>query len=97
MESESRLTITSELQLAVDAVNIGARRVTQIVEQYEGTVGELSSAVQASYELGETALIDFLDVQRELALTRQLRNEALYNLRMSLLKLASALGLPLIR
>ncbi len=93
-ELDSRLTIAAELRMAAEAVNIGAQRVTQMVEQFESTVGELSAAVQASYELGETALIDFLDVQRELAATRQVRNRALYELRVSLLDLAGALGLP---
>ncbi len=93
-ELDTRLTIAAELRMAAEAVNIGAQRVAQMAEQFESTVGELSAAVQASYELGETALIDFLDVQRELAATRQVRNRALFELRVSLLDLAGALGLP---
>ena len=93
-ERDSRLAITTELQLAIDAVEIGAQRVAQMAEQFESTVAELSAAVQASYELGEAALIDFLDVQRELAATRQVRNRAQYELRVSLLELALVLGLP---
>lgn len=93
-ELDSRLAVARELRIAVEAVKFGAQRVSQMAEQFESTVAELSAAVQASYELGEAALIDFLDVQRELAATRQVRNRALYELRVSLLELAVALGLP---
>ena len=50
--------------------------------------------MQASYELGETALIDFLDAQREFRATQRVRNQALYDLRISLIELAAAIGVP---
>ena len=82
------------MQQAINAVDINAKRVRYIDQEYVRNARELQEFVQASYELGETDLIDFLDVQREFLITQQLRNRALYDLRISLIELATAVGVP---
>ena len=82
-----------ELQHAVNAVEINVERVRYIEQEYFVTAEESLEITRASYELGAADLIDFLDAQRAFRETQQVRNQALYALRMSLIELASALGL----
>lgn len=93
LETAAAATVNRDLQQAVNIVEISAQRVLYI-EDYARNSQELRDIIRASYEVGEIALIDFLDVQREFLVTRQVRNRALYNLRIGLLELASAMGFP---
>ena len=94
LERAAKIAIDSELQKAANAVDSSARRVRYIDQEYLRSSRELHDLVQASYHLGETALIDFLDVQREFIVTQQVRNQALYDLRISLIEMAAAVGIP---
>ena len=92
LESAAVVAVDVELQQAVNAVEINARRVRYLEEQYIRSVEETRDIVRASYEFGESALIDFLDAQREFLATQQVHNQALYDLRISLIELAAAVG-----
>ena len=94
LEDAAGITVAVELQQAVDAVEVSAERVRYVEEEYLRGAEEARDLVQASYELGETALIDFLDAQREFRATQRVRNQALYDLRISLIELAAAIGVP---
>ena len=94
LEDAAGIAVAVELQQAVDAVEVSAERVRYVEEEYLRGAEEARDLVQASYELGETALIDFLDAQREFRATQRVRNQALYDLRISLIELAAALGVP---
>lgn len=94
LEAVVTTLVEEQLQQAVQAVNISAERVRYVEDEYLRSATDLRELVQASYELGETALIDFLDVQREFLVTRQVQNQALYDLRVSMIELAAAVGIP---
>ena len=94
LEDAAGIAVAVELQQAVDAVEVSAERVRYVEEEYLRGAEEARDLVQASYELGETALIDFLDAQREFRATQRVRNQALYDLRISLIELAAAIGVP---
>ncbi len=93
LEDAAESAVAVELQQAVDAVEVGAERVRS-VEEYVRDAEQARAMVQSSYELGETALIDYLDAQREFRATQRVRNQALYELRVSLIELAAAVGAP---
>jgi cobalt-zinc-cadmium efflux system outer membrane protein len=82
-----------ELQQAINAVEISAERARYVEREYLVTARESRDIVQASYELGAADLIDFLDAQRAFRETQRVRNQTLYDLRVSLVELAVALGL----
>ena len=92
LESAAVVAVDVELQQAVNAVEINAQRVRYIEQEYIRSVEETRDIVRASYEFGESALIDFLDAQREFLATQQVHNRALYDLRVSLIELAAAVG-----
>ncbi len=94
LEEAAGTAVAVELQQAVDAVEIGAARVRS-VRQYVRDAEQARVMVRTSYEIGETALIDFLDAQRELRATQRVRNQAMYDLRVSLLELAAVAGVSL--
>jgi len=85
--------IDVELQQAVNGVEISAERVRYIEQEYLINAQESVDIIRASYELGAADLIDFLDAQRAFRETQQIRNQALYALRVSLVELATAVGL----
>lgn len=87
-------TVAIELQKAINAIEIRSQRVQFIEKESLRDLEELDRLIQASYELGETALIDFLDVQREFLTSKQVRNQALYDLRIAFIELAAAAGIP---
>lgn len=93
LEEAAVIAVDVELQQAVNAVDISAERARYVEQDYVRNAREARDLVQASYELGETALIDFLDAQREFRVTQQVRNQALYQLRISLVELAAAVGI----
>ncbi|MDE2758574.1 MAG: TolC family protein [Acidobacteriota bacterium] len=93
LERATKVAVDSELQKAANAVDSSAKRVRYIDQEYLRSSRELHDLIQASYHLGETALIDFLDVQREFIVTQQVRNQALYDLRISLIEMAAAVGI----
>lgn len=91
LESAAAAIVNSDLQRAVNVVEINVQR-TLYNEDYARNAQELRDIIRASYEVGEIALIDFLDVQREFLVTRQVLNRTRYNLRIGLLELAAAMG-----
>lgn len=94
LQDAAETVVDVELQQAINAVEISAERVQYIEQEYVRSAEEARDLVRASYELGETALIDFLDAQREYRETQRVRNQALYQLRISLVELAAAVGVP---
>ena len=93
LEDAAVIAVDVELQQAINAVEISAERARYVEDEYVRNAREARDLIQASYELGETALIDFLDAQREFRQTQQVRNQALYQLRISLIELAAAMGI----
>ena len=93
-EDAAVIAVGVELQRAVRAVEINAQRVRYIEQEYVVSAEQVRDLVRASYELGETALIDFLDAQRGYRETQWVRNQALYGMRISLIELAVAVGVP---
>ena len=54
---------------------------------------EAQQIVTAAYQLGGTDLINLLDAERAYRETRKIYNQALYDYRISLYELGSAIGL----
>lgn len=83
-----------EVQQAANAVDVNRERVTYIEREYLQSARESRDIILASYRLGASDLIDFLDAQRAFRDTVRTYNRALYEQRISIFELAAAAGLP---
>lgn len=83
-----------EIQQAANAVDVNRERVRYIEREYLTAAREARDIVLASYRLGATDLIDFLDAQRAFRDTVRTYNRALYDQRISIFELAAAASLP---
>ena len=88
VENEIRL----DVQVATNAVEINRARVTYIESEYLKAAQESRDIVLASYRIGETDLIDFLDSQRSFRETLRTYNRALFDARLSEFALDAAIG-----
>ena len=85
--------ILLEIRKAYNAVQIHRERVTYIEKESIKKADETQQIVTASYRLGGADLITLLDAERAYRETRKLYNQALYDYRMSLFELGTAIGL----
>ena len=85
--------ILLEIRKAYNAVQIHRERVTYIEKESIKKADETQQIVTASYRLGGADLITLLDAERAYRETRKLYNQALYDYRMSLYELGTAIGL----
>ncbi len=92
LESALQKQIQLEVQQAYNAVDVNRQRVeyirTQPLEKAEG----MSKVTLTSYNLGGATLMDYLDAQRTYRDALRIYNQALYDERVSLYELASAIG-----
>jgi len=92
LESVIQKEIELEVQQAYNAMEINRQRVDYIRTQYLKKAEEASAVTLASYNLGGATLIDYLDAQRTYRDALRIYNQALFDQRISLYELASAIG-----
>lgn len=92
VETALQKQIQLEVQQAYNAVEINRQRVEYIRTQHLGKAEETSKVTLTSYNLGGATLIDYLDAQRTYRDALRIYNQALFDERISLYELASAIG-----
>lgn len=92
VEAALQKQIQLEVQQAYNAVEINRQRVEYIRTQHLGKAEETSKVTLTSYNLGGATLIDYLDAQRTYRDALRIYNQALFDERISLYELASAIG-----
>jgi cobalt-zinc-cadmium efflux system outer membrane protein len=85
--------ILLEIRKAYNAVQVHRERVTYIEKESIKKADETQQIVTVSYRLGGVDLINLLDAERAYRETRKLYNQALFDYRMSLYELGTAIGL----
>ena len=93
LEAALQKQIQLEVQQAYNAVEINRQRVEYIRTQHLGKAEDTSRVTLTSYNLGGATLIDYLDAQRTYRDALRIYNQALFDERISLYELASAIGL----
>ncbi len=84
--------IQLEVQQAYNAVEVNRQRVEYIRTQHLAKAENVSKVTLTSYNLGGAALIEYLDAQRTYRDALRIYNQALFEQRISLYELASAIG-----
>jgi cobalt-zinc-cadmium efflux system outer membrane protein len=92
LESALQKQIQLEVQQAYNALEINRQRVKYIREQHLGKAESTSKVTLTAYNLGSATLIDYLDAQRTYRDAMRTYNQALFDERISLYELASAIG-----
>jgi len=92
LEAAIQKQIQLEVQQAYNAVEINRQRVEYIRTQHMGKAEETSKVTLTSYNLGGATLIDYLDAQRTYRDALRIYNQTLFDERISLYELASAIG-----
>ncbi len=87
-----RKEIELEVQQAYNAAEVNRQRAEYIGTQYMKKAEEASRVTLASYKLGGTTLLDYLDAQRSYRDTLRIYNQAVFDERISLYELASSVG-----
>jgi cobalt-zinc-cadmium efflux system outer membrane protein len=85
--------ILLDIRKANNAVQINQERVAYIEQESIKKADESREIVTAAYRLGGANLIDLLDAERAYRETRKIYNQAVFDYRMSLYELGSAVGL----
>jgi len=81
-----------EVQLARNAVDSSRTRLAAVTSEYVRNAREALQIVLAAYRAGAATLIDYLDAQRALRDAMRAEHRALYDYRLSLFELESAVG-----
>ena len=92
VEAALQKQIQLDVQQAYNAVEINRQRVQYIRTQHLGKAEETSKVTLTSYNLGGATLMDYLDAQRSYRDALRIYNQALFDERISLYELASAIG-----
>ncbi len=92
LDAALRKQIQLEVQQAYNAVEVNRQRVEYIRTQHLGKAEDASRVTLASYNLGGATLIDYLDAQRTFRDALRIYNQALFDERISLYELASAVA-----
>ncbi len=92
LEAALQKQIQLEIQRAYNAVEINRQRVEYIRTQHLGKAEDTSRVTLTSYNLGGATLMDYLDAQRTYRDALRIYNQALFDQRISLYELASAIG-----
>ena len=93
LAAHTRSQILLDLQKAYNSAEINRQRVEYIEKASIQKADESRQIVLTAYRLGEIDLIHLLDAERAYRETRKTYNQALYEYRMSLYELGSAIGL----
>ncbi len=88
-----RKRIELDIQKAYNAVEINRERVRYIETEHLKKAEDANRVTLAAYGLGGATLMDYLDSQRSYRDTVRIYNQALYDERISLYQLASAIGM----
>lgn len=88
----ARLRIALEVRQAHNAVDVNRERVEYIRTQQVRQAREASQVTFAAYRLGGVPLMNYLDAQRRYRDTMRVLNQALFDERLSVFKLAAAIG-----
>jgi cobalt-zinc-cadmium efflux system outer membrane protein len=91
--AHTRSQILLDVQKAYNSAEINRQRVEYIEKESIQKADESRQIVLNAYRLGEIDLIHLLDAERAYRETRKTYNQALYEYRMSLYELGSAIGL----
>jgi cobalt-zinc-cadmium efflux system outer membrane protein len=89
----TRSQILLDVQKAYNSAEINRQRVEYIEKESIQKAEESRQIVLTAYRVGEIDLIHLLDAERTARETRKTYNQALYEYRMSLYELGSAIGL----
>jgi cobalt-zinc-cadmium efflux system outer membrane protein len=93
MVAHTRSQVLLDLQRAYNSAEINRQRVEYINKESIQKADESRQIVLAAYRLGEIDLLHLLDAERAYRETRKTYNQALYDYRLSLYELGSAIGL----
>ena len=93
LAAHARSQVLLEVQKAYNSAEINRQRVEYIEKESIQKADESRQIVLTAYRLGEIDLIHLLDAERAYRETRKTYNQALYEYRMSLYELGSAIGL----
>jgi cobalt-zinc-cadmium efflux system outer membrane protein len=93
LAAHTRSQILLDLQKAYNGAEINRQRVEYIEKQSIQKAEESRQIVLTAYRLGEIDLIHLLDAERAFRETRKTYNQALYEYRISLYELGSAIEL----
>ena len=93
LAAHTRSQILLDVQKAHNGAEINRQRVEYIEKESIQKADESRQIVLTAYRLGEIDLIHLLDAERAYRETRKTYNQALYEYRMSLYELGSAIGL----
>jgi outer membrane protein, heavy metal efflux system len=93
LAAHTRSQILLDVQKAYNSAEINRQRVEYIEKESIQKADESRQIVLTAYRLGEIDLIHLLDAERAYRETRKTYNQALYEYRMSLYELGSAIGL----
>ncbi len=92
LEATLQKQMQLEVQQAYNAVEINRQRVEYIRTQHLVKAENTSKVTLAAYNLGGATLIEYLDAQRTYRDALRIYNQALFDERISLYELASAIG-----
>ena len=93
LAAHTRSQVLLDVQKAYNSAEINRQRVEYIEKESIQKADESRQIVLTAYRLGEIDLIHLLDAERAYRETRKTYNQALYEYRMSLYELGSAIGL----
>jgi cobalt-zinc-cadmium efflux system outer membrane protein len=93
LAAHTRSQVLLDVQKAHNSAEINRQRVEYIEKESIQKADESRQIVLTAYRLGEIDLIHLLDAERAYRETRKTYNQALYEYRMSLYELGSAIGL----
>ncbi|MCI0422845.1 MAG: TolC family protein [Acidobacteria bacterium] len=93
LAAHTRSLILLDVQKGYNSAEINRQRVEYIEKESIQKADESRQIVLTAYRLGEIDLIHLLDAERAFRETRKTYNQALYEYRMSLYELGSAIGL----
>ena len=93
LASQTKNQILLDIRKAYNAVEINRERLAYVEKESIRKADEARQILTAAYRLGGTDLINLLDSERAFRETRKLYQQALYDYRISLYELGSAIGL----
>ncbi len=93
LATQTKNQILLDIRKAYNAVEINRERLAYVEKESIRKADEARQILTAAYRLGGTDLINLLDSERAFRETRRLYHQALYDYRISLYELGSAIGL----
>jgi outer membrane protein, heavy metal efflux system len=93
-QAAAETQVALDVQQALNAVDVTARRVAYVEGEYLKSAREARDIVLGSYRSGAASLIDYLDAQRALREALRTENRARFDYRISLFQYEAAVGAP---